>query len=372
MRILIFAGTRPEAIKVAPVVIALREHPEFDVRLVSSGQHHEMLYQAFADFGLVPDIDLKVMRPGQTLASLSSRLFESIDALLDQETPDCILVQGDTTTVMIASLCAFYRGVKVGHIEAGLRSFNLNAPFPEELNRRIASIVADMHFAPTETARSNLLREHAGDHNIFVTGNTVIDALLWMLQHGGSNSNLLPENVLHNLSEGKRLILVTGHRRENFGKGFEAICRALSDIVARHEDVFVVYPVHLNPNVKATVTQVLGKTERIFLIQPLQYKAFIALMNAASIILTDSGGVQEEGPALGKPVLVMRDVTERPEGVAAGTAKLVGTNRENIVDEVCKLLIDSEYYDTMAKAVNPYGDGLASQRIRDALLALVN
>ncbi|MFV0422650.1 non-hydrolyzing UDP-N-acetylglucosamine 2-epimerase [Oleidesulfovibrio sp.] len=372
MRILIFAGTRPEAIKVAPVVIALREHLEFDVRLVSSGQHHEMLYQAFADFGLVPDIDLKVMRPGQTLASLSSRLFESIDALLGQEMPDCILVQGDTTTVMIASLCAFYRGIKVGHIEAGLRSFQLDAPFPEELNRRVAGIVADLHFAPTETARSNLLREHAAEDRILVTGNTVIDALFWMLQHGGSNSDLLPEDVLHNLSEGKRLILVTGHRRENFGKGFEAICRALSEIVAQHEDVFVVYPVHLNPNVKAPVTQELEKTERIILIEPLQYKSFIALMNAASIILTDSGGVQEEGPALGKPVLVMRDVTERPEGVVAGTAKLVGTNTENIVEEVGKLLIDSTYYDRMAKAVNPYGDGLASQRIRDALLAMLN
>lgn len=369
LRILIFAGTRPEAIKVAPIVISLREHPDFDVSLVSSGQHHEMLYQAFADFGLTPDIDLKVMRPGQTLASLSSRLFNSVDALLERERPEYILVQGDTTTVMVVALCAFYRGIQVGHVEAGLRSFKLDAPFPEELNRRIASVVAGLHFAPTEAAKANLIREHVDEGQIVVTGNTVIDALFWMLQHGGASNELLPKDILRNLSKGKRLILVTGHRRENFGKGFESICRVLSKIVELHEDAFVVYPVHLNPRVKVPVTQILGEKNRIHLIQPLQYKAFIALMNAASIILTDSGGIQEEAPALGKPVLVMRDVTERPEGVAAGTAKLVGTDAEKIINKVSELLTDSSAYEKMAKAVNPYGDGLASQRIRDALLA---
>ncbi len=367
MRILIFAGTRPEAIKVAPVVKNLQARPDCDPLLVSSGQHHEMLYQAFADFNLTPDIDLKVMQPNQTLASLSGKLFGAVDALLEEQKPDWVLVQGDTTTVMITALCAFYRGVRVGHIEAGLRSFRLDAPFPEELNRRVAGIVATKHFAPTITAKENLLREHIDEQDILVTGNTVIDALLWMRQFGGATTDILPEQVRKVINEGKRIVLVTGHRRENFGEGFLEICQALKDIAQLHEDICIVYPVHLNPNVAEPVNAILQNQDRIILISPLQYKAFIALMGAATLILTDSGGVQEEGPALGKPVLVMREITERPEGVEAGTAKLVGARAANIVKEVHTLLSDEKAYARMAQAINPYGDGNASQRIIEAL-----
>ncbi len=368
MRILTFAGTRPEAIKVAPVVKALQHTPNCENLLVSSGQHHEMLYQAFADFQLTPDIDLKVMQPNQTLASLSAKLFETVDKLLEKEKPQWVLVQGDTTTVMVTALCAFYRGIKVGHIEAGLRSFRLDAPFPEELNRRVAGIVANRHFAPTNTAKENLLREHVMEKDILVTGNTVIDALLWMREFGGATVDILPDQIREQLAKNKRLLLVTGHRRENFGQGFLEICQALKDIAQQHEDLCIVYPVHLNPNVSEPVNRILQGQSNIMLIPPLQYKAFIALMNASTLILTDSGGVQEEAPALGKPVLVMREITERPEGVEAGTAKLVGAHAKNIVKEVHTLLTDSTAYTQMAQAVNPYGDGKAAQRIVNALL----
>ncbi len=367
MRILTFAGTRPEAIKVAPVVKALQEQPQCQSLLISSGQHHEMLYQAFADFQLTPDIDLKVMQPNQTLASLSAKLFTAVDQLLMEQKPDWVLVQGDTTTVMTTALCAFYRGIKVGHIEAGLRSFRLDAPFPEELNRRVAGIVAHKHFAPTETAKQNLLREHVPAQDIYVTGNTVIDALLWMRHHGGATQEVLPAPVLEKIHQGKKLILVTGHRRENIGEGFLEICQALKNIADAHEDVCIVYPVHLNPKVSGPVNDILQGQERILLISPLQYKSFIALMDAATLILTDSGGVQEEGPALGKPVLVMREITERPEGIEAGTAKLVGAKATCIEQEVHKLLRDPKAYAAMAQAINPYGDGKAAQRIVQAL-----
>ncbi|HWR02656.1 MAG TPA: UDP-N-acetylglucosamine 2-epimerase (non-hydrolyzing) [Humidesulfovibrio sp.] len=367
-KVLILAGTRPEAIKVAPVVLALREDSRYECVLCSSGQHREMLRQAFADFGLVPDRDLDVMVTGQTLASLSSRLFAEVDRLLVDEAPDWVLVQGDTTTVMCVALCGFYRGIKVAHLEAGLRSFDLQAPFPEELNRRVASIVADLHFAPTDTARENLLAEKIAADRILVTGNTVIDALLYIRDQVRAERGILDPRVQKALAEGKRLVLITGHRRENFGDGFLSICRAIRRLADSHPDTLFVYPVHLNPNVRQPVLELLSDRAGVLLLEPLPYKAFIALMDASTVILTDSGGVQEEAPSLGKPVLVMRDVTERPEGVAAGAAKLVGTDEEVIVAEVSRLLDDPEAYARMTNTINPYGDGRAAQRIIAALL----
>ena len=368
MKILLFAGTRPEAIKVAPVAQVLRNTPGMETMLVSSGQHREMLHQAFADFGLKPDIDLSVMTPGQTLASLTARLFDAVDALLADQRPDCVLVQGDTTTVFVAATCAFYRGIPFGHIEAGLRSHRLDAPFPEEFNRRTAGIMARWHFAPTSIARDNLLAERVPDNLIHVTGNTVIDALLWMKAHGGATEETLPESVRQQLAMGKRLLLVTGHRRENFGGGFLDICKAVRELADAYDDLCIVYPVHLNPNVLTPVHEQLGGHPGILLIEPLAYKPFSALMNASHIVLTDSGGVQEEAPGLGKPVLVMREVTERPEGVTAGTARLVGTDVKKITDAVSRLLDSPQAYAEMAQAVNPYGDGHAAERIRDILL----
>lgn len=367
-RILIFAGTRPEAVKTAPVMRVLKDTPGVEAILVSSGQHKEMLCQAFADFGLRPDCDLEVMAPGQTLASLTAKLFAAADGLLTALKPDCVLVQGDTSTVFAVSVCAFYLGIPVGHIEAGLRSFRLDAPFPEEFNRRAAGIVARWHFAPTETARDNLLREHTPVSSIHVTGNTVIDALLWMKNQGGAGPQLLPPQVRRALDTGRRLILVTGHRRENFGQGLAELCRALRELAEAYPDVAFVYPVHLNPQVRGPIFEALNKNPGVLLLDPLPYKPFISLLDAAHIVLTDSGGVQEEGPALGKPVLVMREVTERPEGVAAGTARLVGADARNIIKETARLLDDKEAYTAMARAVNPYGDGLAAIRIKDALL----
>lgn len=368
MKILVLAGTRPEAIKVAPVVLALRRDPRCEVVLCSSGQHREMLHQALADFGLTPDRDLDVMVTGQTLASLSSRLFSEVDRLLVEESPDWILVQGDTTTVMCVALCGFYRGIKVAHLEAGLRSFDLQAPFPEELNRRVASIVADLHFAPTDTARDNLLAEKISADRILVTGNTVIDALLLIRNQVRGDKDIFDPRVQKALSEGKRLVLITGHRRENFGDGFLNICRAIRRLADRHADTLFIYPVHLNPNVRQPVLELLSGHAGILLLEPLPYKAFIGLMDASMVILTDSGGVQEEAPSLGKPVLVMRDVTERPEGVSAGAAKLVGTGEEVIVAEVSRLLDDPAAYARMTNTQNPYGDGRAAQRIQAALL----
>lgn len=367
MHVLVLAGTRPEAIKVAPVVMALREESGVRTTLCSTGQHREMLIQAFADFGLVPDRSLDIMQQGQTLASLSSRLFASVDPVLEELAPDWVLVQGDTTTVMVSSMCAFYRHIRVGHIEAGLRSFRKGAPFPEEINRRVAAVVADLHFAPTATAKGNLLREGVPEAAVVVTGNTVIDALLWMRERIRRDVDLLPPLVRNAREAGKRLVLITGHRRESFGEGFASICRAIRALADAHTDTLFVYPVHLNPQVRKPVGEILSGHERILLLEPLSYKHFIALMDAAHLVLTDSGGIQEEAPALGKPVLVMRDVTERPEGVSAGTAKLVGRELKAIIDNVGNLLTSKEAYAAMANAVNPYGDGLATQRICQAL-----
>ncbi|MFL9894693.1 non-hydrolyzing UDP-N-acetylglucosamine 2-epimerase [Paraburkholderia sp. RL17-381-BIF-C] len=363
-KVVVFAGTRPEAIKVISVVQALRAAPDdFDVCLCSVGQHREMLMQAFADFGVTPDASLDVMSQNQSLAGLSARLFTAIDEFLAAQSPDIILVQGDTMTVQVAALTAFYRRIRVGHIEAGLRSHDMAAPFPEELNRRVASLVTDVHFAPTELSKKNLLAEQVPADRIFVTGNTVVDALYLMLERLKHEHVALPERVEAALAEGRRIVLVTGHRRESFGPGFENICTALRKIAEAHPDVRIVYPVHMNPKVREVVNRVLSGQAGIYLEEPLTYKPFQRLMAASHIILTDSGGIQEEGPALGKPVLVMRDVTERPEGVESGVNKLVGTDVDTIVRETARLLDDAAAYQAMSAGRNPFGDGTAGAQI---------
>lgn len=370
-KIVIMAGTRPEAIKLAPVARKFREHPEqFTTVLCSTGQHREMLAQAFQDFEISPDIDLALMQPGQTLAELSGRLFAAVDAMLAEEQPDWIMVQGDTTTVMIASLCAFYRKIKVAHVEAGLRSFNRFSPFPEEINRRVAGLVVDHHFPPTILAGKNLIKEGVPAENITVTGNTVVDALLWMAAKVKQSPPSLPQPLEHVVARKHPFVLITGHRRESFGTGFEDICLAIRDLAGIFPQVSFVYPVHLNPNVRAPVMEILGKIPGVLLTEPLPYKPFVRLMDACTLILTDSGGIQEEGPGLGKPVLVMRELTERPEGVEAGTSLLLGTDRQKIVGEVSRLLTDQAAYQRVAKIKNPYGDGNACEKIFRAMSAV--
>ena len=365
--VLVLAGTRPEAIKVAPVVRALRNSPRCSAMLCSTGQHREMLEQAFADFDLTLDEDLRVMSANQSLASLSARLFQSIDPLLERLKPDWLLVQGDTTTVMVASLCAFYRKIKIGHIEAGLRSFSKYAPFPEEINRKVAGVTADLHFAPTAGARDNLLREGITAEDIVVTGNTVIDSLLWIKEQVVNTPHILPAAVERHIGAGGKMVLITGHRRENFGRGFLDLCEAIKTLAHKYRDVLFVYPVHLNPNVQEPVHKLLVGIDNVMLLEPVSYKPFVALMNASTLVLTDSGGVQEEAPSLGKPVLVMREVTERMEGVEAGTALLLGTDVDKLVNGVSSLLDDEAFYRKMSRASNPYGDGLATERIVEAL-----
>jgi UDP-N-acetylglucosamine 2-epimerase len=367
-KVVVFAGTRPEAIKVISTVRALRAAPEeFDTCLCSVGQHREMLMQAFADFGITPDASLHVMVKDQTLAGLSARLSVAIDEFLENHQPDIVVVQGDTMTVQVASLVAFYRRIRVAHIEAGLRSGNMHAPFPEELNRRITSLVTDVHFAPTELSRDNLLAERVPAERIHVTGNTVVDALYLMMERLKNEDVRLPERVEKALAEQRRIILVTGHRRESFGAGFENICTALRELASRYPEDRIIYPVHMNPNVRETVNRILAGHDSIYLEEPLTYKPFLKLMAASRIILTDSGGIQEEGPALGKPVLVMRDVTERPEGVTAGVNKLVGTHVAHIVSSVSELLDSEEAYRRMAAGKNPFGDGTAGEQIATIL-----
>lgn len=370
MRVMVMAGTRPEAIKVAPVVRELRKHNNIETVLCNTGQHKEMIKQALDDFHLEPDLDLHVMRDGQTLASLSSRLFEQIDNIFQEWKPDWVLAQGDTTTVMVSAMCAFYKDIRLGHIEAGLRSFNKWAPFPEEVNRQIVSKVADLHFAPTKMAYANLIREGVDADDVIVTGNTVIDALLWIKKEIEENDQLLDPRVREARRQNKRIILVTGHRRENQGDGFVEICGAVKTLADKYEDVLFVFPVHLNPRVRETVFGTLGGHPRIVLSDPFSYKPFIANLLVSHFALTDSGGVQEEAPALGKPVLVMRDVTERPEGVKAGVSKLVGAHADLIVHHASLLLDNDAAYQSMAHAENPYGDGHASERIVNALLNL--
>lgn len=357
-------GTRPEAIKMAPVVRALSEAKQWEIKVCVTAQHRQMLDQVLDLFNIKPDFDLNLMKPGQDLTDITSNVLIGMRDVFNQWKPDLVFVHGDTTTAMAASLAAFYAKIPVAHVEAGLRTNNIYSPWPEEMNRRMVGRVASLHFAPTETARANLLAEGCADESIYVTGNTVIDALLNVVEKINTNTTIsqqLRERFVF-LQEDKRLILVTGHRRENFGQGFEDICKALRKIAER-DDVEIVYPVHLNPNVQEPVRRILGGCPRIHLIEPLDYLPFVYLMNRAHILLTDSGGIQEEAPSLGKPVLVMRDTTERPEAVAAGTVKLVGTDAVRIVSETMRLLDDQQEYQRMFHTHNPYGDGLASSRI---------
>ncbi|GAA4999774.1 UDP-N-acetylglucosamine 2-epimerase (non-hydrolyzing) [Pseudoluteimonas lycopersici] len=358
-RILAVVGTRPEAIKMAPVIRALQSAPWADVRVLATAQHRQMLDQVLDAFGIVPDIDLDIMAPNQTLPELTSRLLSKLDEVFARERPDAVLIQGDTTTVMTAAMAAFYRRIDVGHVEAGLRTGDLHNPFPEEMNRIVAGRLSRWHFAPTEGARDNLLREGFDPASVHVTGNTVIDALLDVVQR----DTPLPVEV----PEGRRMVLVTAHRRENFGAPFREVCLAIRDLADRHDDVHFVYPVHPNPNVSGPAREILGGHDRITLCPPMDYLPFVAAMKRAHLILTDSGGVQEEAPALGKPVLVMRRETERPEAVEAGVVKLVGPVRDAIVAEVSWLLDEPGAYAGMAKGVSPYGDGHASGRIADIL-----
>ena len=366
-RISFIFGTRPEAIKLCPVILAMKGRPEFDPHICVTGQHREMLDQVMSAFAIVPDVDLALMRPNQTLAELTSRAISAIDSYLDAHKPDMVLVQGDTTTIFCAALCAYYRRIAVGHVEAGLRTWNKFSPFPEEINRVLATRLADVHFAPTNGARDNLLKDGVAPERIYVTGNTVIDALelaLARIQGAPPTIPGLPSTVM---ADDRTMVLITGHRRESFGEGFRNICLAVAKLAERFPSTDFVYPVHLNPNVRGPVFALLTNKPNIHLIDPVGYLPFVALMNRAKVILTDSGGVQEEAPSLGKPVLVMRDTTERPEAVAMGAAKLVGTGVDAIVGGVSTLMTDRLAYERMARAVNPYGDGKASQRIVAAI-----
>lgn len=364
----VFMGTRPEGIKMAPVVAELRRSADVECHVVATGQHREMFQQVAEQFGFTVDVDLAAMRPRQTLAGLTARLMEGIDGWLESGRPDLALVQGDTTTVLVAALACFYRRIPIGHVEAGLRTGNIWAPFPEEVNRRLASPIVTLHFAPTQSAREALLREGVADDSIEVTGNTVIDALFMELaeqekpavraQIDRSLAGILGADLAE-----APFVLITGHRRENFGEGIRQICEAIAALAQRYPDHRFVYPVHLNPNVEGHVRRLLGGLSTVYLIPPQGYRNFVALMARCRLVLTDSGGVQEEAPSLGKPVLVMRDTTERPEGVEAGTARLVGPRAHDIVSHAARLLDDSQEYLAMANAVNPYGDGRAAQRI---------
>lgn len=353
-RILVVVGTRPEAVKLAPVVHALKAAPWARTRVLATAQHRQLLDQIHAFFGITPDRDLDAMRPGQGLADLTARLLAGIDPVLGDERPDLVLAQGDTTTVMVAALACFYRRIPFGHVEAGLRTGDVHNPFPEELNRVLVGRMAALHFAPTDGSRQNLLREGTPPATVHVTGNTVIDALLWAADRVDAARFAPPP--------GKRLALVTAHRRENFGAPFEQVCLALRDLADRG-DLQLLYPVHPNPNVRDVAHRVLGGHPAIRLVEPLDYPDMVAAMRACALILTDSGGVQEEAPSLGKPVLVLRTTTERPEGVAAGAARLVGTDRAAIVREAARLLDEPAAYAAMASVQNPYGDGCASERI---------
>jgi len=371
-KILIIIGTRPEAIKLAPVVLELGRKPNlFIPRVCVTAQHREMLDDPLALFGIKPSYDLDIMRPGQTLAGITARAIGGLDGVVAKEMPDLLLVQGDTTTALCGALAGYYHHIKVGHIEAGLRSGDKYAPFPEEINRRLVGQIADLHFAPTKHAKQALLDEGFPETKVFVTGNTVIDALLMMRKLVRTTRPELPKGLAEAV-EGRRVILVTGHRRESFGEGFENICSAIREVSDTFTDIIFVYPVHLNPQVGEPVNRILGAHPRIHLINPLSYAPFVWLMDRAEIILTDSGGVQEEAPSLGKPVLVMRETTERPEGVAAGNAMLVGTRKEQIVDGLNKLINSRAERVAMGNLNNPYGDGRASRRIVDILIKITS
>ena len=372
-KIIIVLGTRPEAIKLAPLVLALKAMPEkVDCKLCVTGQHRQMLDSVLELFGLIPDMDLELMRPNQSLGTLTAGAIEKLDAYFNDEKPDAVVVQGDTTTVFAASLTAFYHKIPIAHVEAGLRTGNMLSPWPEEANRVLTTRLAKWHFCPTELNRDNLLKEGVPADQIFITGNTVIDTLFWSLEKLKNEKVTipgLPGNSLDFIGD-RKMVLVTGHRRENFGRGFEDICNAIVELGKRFPENVFIYPVHLNPNVREPVERIIAneKLENVFLIEPQSYLPFVALMNRSYLILTDSGGVQEEAPSLGKPVLVMRDTTERPEAVTAGTVKLIGAEYDCIVSESVKLLTDFDAYSKMSRAINPYGDGHAVARIVKELL----
>lgn len=363
---LIVFGTRPEAIKMAPLVKEFLKHQDtFETRVCITAQHREMLDQVLSFFEITPDYDLDLMKPNQNLYGLTSDIIMNLKPVLEDFKPDYVYVHGDTTTTMATSIAAFYSGAKVCHVEAGLRTFNKRSPFPEEINRCVTGSISDYHFSPTETSKQNLLNENVADEHILITGNTVIDALHFSADKVKSDAfeDAEIEELKGVLDTSKRLILVTGHRRENHGQGFINICSALKQIAVNHPDTQIIYPVHLNPNVQKPVYELLGNIDNVNLIKPLSYPAFVWLMDKSNLIITDSGGVQEEAPSLGKPVLVMRDTTERPEAVDAGTVLLVGTDTEKIIAEATKLLTDEEAYHKMSKLHNPYGDGTACDKI---------
>ena len=381
-KVLLVFGTRPEAIKMAPLVMELQKQKErIETVVCVTGQHREMLDQVLEIFDIKPDYDLNIMKRGQDLYDVTARVLTGMREVLKEINPDIVLVHGDTTTSTAAALAAFYQQIPVGHVEAGLRTHNIYSPWPEEMNRLLTGRLATYHFSPTPLSRNNLIKESINDRNIIVTGNTVIDALYWVVDKIKNNKELDNEleSVLskagydvNRLDNGKKLVLITGHRRENFGDGFINMCTAIKDLTIKHPNVDFVYPMHLNPNVRKPIHEVFGEDlsglKNMFFIEPLEYLSFVYLMEKSSIVLTDSGGIQEEAPGLGKPVLVMRDTTERPEALNAGTVKLVGTDYNKIVNEVSSLIDDKAAYEKMSKAVNPYGDGLACGRIVNALL----
>lgn len=362
MRVLSIFGTRPEAIKMAPILHELKRRADMESLSCVTAQHRQMLDQVLEWFGILPDYDLDLMRPNQTLAQVTARALEGVSDVLERAKPDVVLVQGDTTTAMVAALAAFYQHIPVGHVEAGLRSHDLENPFPEEANRRLVTVLARLHFAPTTTARDVLLREGVPADSVFLTGNPVIDALHWTLKQPAPLDIGVPLDV-----PGERLILITAHRRESFGREFESICHGLRTLAERNPDVRLIYPVHLNPNVQEPVTRILSGVERVHLIPPLAYPSLVHLMARVAFVITDSGGIQEEAPALGKPVLVMRRTTERMEAIDAGTARLVGTDGSAIVAAAERLLLDPDEYRRMATAVSPFGDGTAARQIADVL-----
>lgn len=369
-KILTVFGTRPEAIKMAPLVHSLEGDDRFDAKVCVTAQHREMLDQVLELFEIKPDFDLNIMKAGQTLNDVTTSILVGLKPILEDFKPDVVLVHGDTATTFAASLATYYQQIKVGHVEAGLRTGNIYSPWPEEANRKLTSAITNYHFAPTEGSKENLLNEGISKDEITVTGNTVIDALFWVREKLNKDSTLTNElsSRFDYLDPNKKLILVTGHRRESFGGGFERICEALRQIATNNPDAQVLYPVHLNPNVQEPVNRLLKRLDNVFLIEPQQYLPFCYLMDRASIILTDSGGIQEEAPSLGKPVLVMRETTERPEAVDAGTVRLVGTDVKLIVSQVDLLLTNPDEYQKMSKAHNPYGDGLACGRILEFLV----
>lgn len=371
MKVLVVFGTRPEAIKMAPLALMLAADERFDARVCVTAQHREMLDQVLGLFEIVPEYDLDLMKPGQDLNDITTGILQGMKEVLSDFRPDMVLVHGDTATTFATTLASYYQQIPVGHVEAGLRTGDLYSPWPEEGNRKLTGVLAAVHFAPTDTSRDNLLEEGVDPATVFVTGNTVIDALLEVVGRLESDNELAASQAacFPMLEDDKRLILVTGHRRESFGSGLERICEALADTAKTHPDIQILYPMHLNPNVREPAKRLLTGIDNVHLIAPQDYLPFVYLMSRADLILTDSGGIQEEAPSLGKPVLLMRDTTERPEAVEAGTVKLVGTDVSAITSEVNRLLTDRDAYDTMSFAHNPYGDGQACQRIRDALLS---